>query len=104
MIFAFTAACLPPHCCLISSPLPTTCSRNGLDRFFFFFLVLISLLGSFVKLCYKQRDKRNEESGVSELQRGQRAEQRDERNEESSVGTSSDASKGKVRFSVKCEG
>ena len=50
---AFTTACLPPHCCLISSPLPTTCGRNGLDRFFFFFFVLISLLGSFVKLCYK---------------------------------------------------
>ena len=67
-------------------------------------MVLISLLGSFVKLCYKQRDKRNEESGVSELQRGQRVEQRDERNEESGVRTSFDASKGKVRFSVKCEG
>ena len=51
----FTAACLPPHCCLISSPLPTTCNRNGSEHFFFFFL--ISLSGSFVKLCYKQRDK-----------------------------------------------
>ena len=53
---AFTTACLPPDRCLFSSPLPTTCNRNGSDRFFFF-LVLISLLGSFVKLCYKQRDK-----------------------------------------------
>ena len=81
--YTFTATCLPPHRCLISSPLPTTCCGNGLDGFFF--LVLISLLGSFVKLCYKQKDKRNEESGVSELQRGQSKEMRGMRNEESGV-------------------
>ena len=34
---AFTTACLPPDRYLISSPLPTTCSRNGSDRFFSFF-------------------------------------------------------------------
>ena len=43
---AFTTACLPPHRCLISSPLPTTCGRNGSNRwvFFFFFNFIIGLL------------------------------------------------------------
>ena len=55
---AFTTACLPPHHCLISSPLPTTSAEMvQIGFFFFFFLGIISLLGSFVKLCYKQRHK-----------------------------------------------
>ena len=53
--------------------------------FYFLFIYFISLLGSFVKLCYKQRDKRNEESGMSELQRGQSKEMRGMRNEESGM-------------------
>ena len=30
----FATTCLPLHCCLISSPLPTTCGRNGSNQFF----------------------------------------------------------------------
>ena len=35
--FTFTTACLPPHRCLISSPLPTTSVEMGQISFFFFF-------------------------------------------------------------------
>ena len=53
---AFTAACLLSHCYLISSPLPTTCGRNGSNWFFFFFCSNFGI-GFLCKIVLEERDK-----------------------------------------------